>query len=249
MVFHGHPAVSALDLVVGGAGGNAEDRIGGLVVLPVEHRDDGVDIRIAETDHGSYRLQDRFLGLAEVPVGRSDLHKVMEQLQPLRGVHVGSDLVAYRVDVDLLAVEAVQHPHSLVNRGFTEIAADELAHTVEFRLRDLAVGLDDGGGQDQQTDKEAVALLSRRITAAGGGCAVGRLAVASGLTGVTAIAGAGAAGTVPAAIAAGAVAIGAARPLPGDVNELIDGRAYEVTQQGPYGSAGHPAQETDYPFS
>ena len=42
--------------------------------------------------------------------------------------------------------------------------------------------------------------------------------------------------------------IDAARQLPGDFDELVNGRSDEVSQQGPDGTPGHPAEQADYPF-
>ena len=253
MVLHSHPAIGGLDLVVGSVGGDAEDRVGGLVILPVEHRDDGVDIRIVQADHGSDGLQDRFFGLAEVPVSGSNLHQVMEQLQPLGIVHIVGYLGAYGVYVDLLAVESVQHAHRLVYGGIAEIAADEFAHAVELGLRDLSVGFDDGRRQDQEADEEAVALFVSGIAAAGRRAVAARLLlIAAGAAGVTAVAASPVSASIAAAGAGGAVSSGsvseaAARQLAGDIYELFNGRAQEVSEKRPYGPAGYPAQKTTYP--
>ena len=83
----------------------------------------------------------------------------MEQLQALGVVHVGGNLGADLIDIDLLAVEPVQQAHRLVHGLLAEVLPDEAAHDVQFPLVHAAVGLDDGRGQHEQAHHEAVALL------------------------------------------------------------------------------------------
>ena len=84
---------------------------------------DGIEIRSYGLPADPFRSK---------PFSAANLPKTVEKLQALRVIHVVGDLRADGVDVDLLAVEPVQHAHGLGDGGLAEVTADELPHTVQL---------------------------------------------------------------------------------------------------------------------
>ena len=103
MVFHRHPAVGRLDFVVRRGRSDLQDGVGGVILLII-HGDHRGGIRCRDLDYGGNGLDNALLGRIEVAVGHGDLDQVLEQLKTLGVVHVGRNLAADLVDVDLLSV-------------------------------------------------------------------------------------------------------------------------------------------------
>lgn len=230
MVFHRHAAVGGADFVIRCVGRDFEDGVGGVRLL-VEHRDDRSGVRRGEADGGGDRLENALFRGREIPVGCRNLHQVVEQLEPLGIVHVGGNLVADGIDVNLLIVQLLQDLHSLGGRLFAEVLADEVPHEIKLRLQRLSIGLDDRGTEDEETDEEAVPLLVGRVSArAASPVLVGRLLP----------------GLLPGLLTV-LLSAGPGRNLPGSVDSILKHRSGQVSQDSPDRPPDHPAEESHNP--
>ena len=152
----------------------------------------------------------------------------MEELQPLGIVHVGGNLAAYLIDVDLLRTQLLEDLHALRSRLLAEVLAEEVPHAVQFGLERLAIGTDNGGGQHEEGNEEAVPLLVGGVSSP-----LGALLI------------------LPRALLAGALPrIGfiPAGELPGAVDIIVHGLAQQEADQAADGPEGDPSENTGDPF-
>ena len=166
MMLKGQFTVGLLHLVVAGIRTDAQHLIGILqrITLQMEH---GIHLTLAQTHPKGALLQGRDLALGHAAIGLRHHHEVIQELKPLRVVHLLIDLSAALAHglLELLPAfallfveELVQDLITLCHSVVAKVLAQHLAHHLHLGVHGLTVGLDDIRGEHEQGEEKTVPL-------------------------------------------------------------------------------------------
>ena len=189
-------------------------------------------------------FQGRNLTLGHGTVGLRQHHKVVQQLQPLRVVHLLVDLSATLTDgllelrptlALLLIEEFVQDIITLIDGLATEILSEHLTYRLHLGMHGLAIGLDDIGRQYEQRKQETIALsLLLTLTV---GLLIGLTVILIRLL-----------LPILLALGTGTPCAGIGRRVD-TIEYRVKERAYQITRQSAQRTSGHPSDKTTYPLT
>lgn len=190
MVFHGHLAVGALHLVVGGGAVDAEHLVGVFGVGgPAAARRgaaavaaavggthvalvDGGVVGLRDAEILCYEAQHVELALVELAVGAADAEEEVDHVVARSVVGVDLDLHAHLVDGDVPVDHLLQHFEHLLAAHFAVVGEEEPLDEDELAALDVAVDLHDGGNEYHQRGVD-VGLRARVVVRAAVGSVVG----------------------------------------------------------------------------